>query len=120
MTIGQRIRKLRIANDMTQEQLADLCGVTRTSVTHWELGTTVPRSGALDAMARAFRVPPSAIAYGEEQEGDERMSADEAELLDLYRASTPQWKNNILMTARAAAGQSREEAENSASVKKVG
>ena len=38
--IGQRIRKLRKKNDLTQEKLADLLGVTYQSVSKWECGVS--------------------------------------------------------------------------------
>lgn len=61
----ERIRRLRIQNNMTQEELARLCGVSRTAVTQWESGTNSPRSGAVEKMAVAFRVAPSFITYGD-------------------------------------------------------
>lgn len=39
-TMGQRIRALREAQGMSQEQLGKLCGVTRGSISQWEIGLT--------------------------------------------------------------------------------
>ncbi len=36
MTIGEKIAKLRKENNYTQEQLADLLGVSRQSISKWE------------------------------------------------------------------------------------
>lgn len=39
-TMGQRIRALREAHGMSQERLGKLCGVTRGSISQWEIGLT--------------------------------------------------------------------------------
>lgn len=36
MSIGSTIKRLRRENDMTQEQLADLLGLTSAAVSGWE------------------------------------------------------------------------------------
>ena len=43
--------------------------------------------------------------------GSQTLTAEEAEIVDCYRASAPQWQQNIAMTARAAAGESKKKAE---------
>ena len=45
---------------------------------------------------------------------DRSSSPEEAELMRNYRACSPQWRHTISMTARAAAGESREETERAA------
>lgn len=37
MSIGNRIQELRIFNGLTQEQLAEKLGVSRQSVSKWEM-----------------------------------------------------------------------------------
>jgi transcriptional regulator with XRE-family HTH domain len=39
-TMGDRIRQLRAARNLTQEQLAKLAGVTKSAVSQWENGST--------------------------------------------------------------------------------
>lgn len=39
-SMGQRIKELRIAGNLTQQKLADACNVTKSSVSQWEAGTT--------------------------------------------------------------------------------
>jgi transcriptional regulator with XRE-family HTH domain len=39
-TMGDRIRRLREAQGLTQPALAELCGVTKGAVSQWELGGT--------------------------------------------------------------------------------
>ena len=38
MSIGERIKELRRQKDMTQEQLAELLGITSAAVSGWECG----------------------------------------------------------------------------------
>ena len=39
---GERVAKLRARLDLTQSEFADLIGVNRISVSHWELGKNTP------------------------------------------------------------------------------
>ena len=48
---------------------------------------------------------------GRDGNGSQTLTAEEAEIVDCYRASAPQWQQNIAMTARAAAGESKKKAE---------
>ena len=56
LNIGENIRRLRRAADMTQEQLADKLGVAYQSVSRWENGTTYPDIEFLPALASIFGV----------------------------------------------------------------
>ena len=42
MSIGSRIQELRIFNGLTQEQLAEKLGVSRQSVSKWEMEQSLP------------------------------------------------------------------------------
>ncbi len=54
--IGQRIRKLRKKNDLTQEKLADLLGVTYQSVSKWECGVTTPDLSLIGPLTKLLHV----------------------------------------------------------------
>jgi transcriptional regulator with XRE-family HTH domain len=54
MTTGQKITKLRKANDITQEELADKLGVSRQSVSKWESDLAYPETDKLIALATIF------------------------------------------------------------------
>ena len=56
MAIANNIKRLRLKRDWTQEHLADLVGVTRSTVTQWETGWSQPRMGAVEKLAAAFGV----------------------------------------------------------------
>ncbi len=50
MTIGARIRQLRERNTLSQEKFGDLCGVSKASVSQWELGVATPPTDRLVAL----------------------------------------------------------------------
>lgn len=56
MPLSNRIRTLRQSAGLTQGQLAEWVGVTPSTVTLWELGTTRPRMSRLGAIAKALGV----------------------------------------------------------------
>ena len=61
MDISSNIRSLRKAARLTQEELADKVGVTRTTVTQWETGYTKPRIGTVKKLAEIFNCQPNDI-----------------------------------------------------------
>ncbi|MBQ2277893.1 MAG: helix-turn-helix transcriptional regulator, partial [Clostridia bacterium] len=54
MTIGESIRKMRRARDITQEDLAELLHITPQAVSRWETGAAAPDIGSLMGLARIF------------------------------------------------------------------
>jgi transcriptional regulator with XRE-family HTH domain len=54
--ISNRIRQLRLARGLTLEQVATELGVTKASVSKWELGSTYPEHSRLDQLARVLGV----------------------------------------------------------------
>ena len=54
MTIGETIRKMRRAHDITQEDLAELLHITPQAVSRWETDATTPDLGSLIGLARIF------------------------------------------------------------------
>lgn len=61
MTMGEKIIKLRKVTDMSQEDLADLLGIARQTVSKWELEETPPRIENLLVISEYFDVPISDI-----------------------------------------------------------
>lgn len=53
---NDNIIRLRKLHDMTQEDLADMVGVTRQSIAQWESGKTCPNLTQSKALADAFGV----------------------------------------------------------------
>jgi transcriptional regulator with XRE-family HTH domain len=40
--VGDNIKQLRIQNNLSQQQIADLLKVNRSSISHWETGLNEP------------------------------------------------------------------------------
>lgn len=58
---GRRLRDLREARDLTQEQLAQAAGLDRQTIYRTELATHSPRADAVARLARALGVQPSEL-----------------------------------------------------------
>lgn len=56
MTIGQKIVQLRTAMDISQEQLAETLGVSRQSVSKWEMDQALPQIDKVLQLAELFSV----------------------------------------------------------------
>ena len=54
MTLGEKISKLRKENNYTQEQLAEILGVTRQSISKWESDIAYPETDKLIKIGRLF------------------------------------------------------------------
>lgn len=76
MTIGERIKELRISLGMTQDELAKLTGYkSRSSIQKIESGERDITQSAIVAFAKALQVTPS-IIMGWEDNTDRKSSAD--------------------------------------------
>lgn len=58
---GNRVRQLRLAAEMTQEDLAHHCGLFRTYMSRIETGRANPTLTMIHALADSLRVPVSAL-----------------------------------------------------------
>ena len=54
MQFGEKLSKLRKANNYTQEQLADILGVSRQAISKWESDITFPETDKLIRMGKLF------------------------------------------------------------------
>lgn len=56
MDISEKILKLRKANNLSQENLAEQLNVSRQSISKWETGQSVPETEKLIALSEIFNV----------------------------------------------------------------
>ena len=62
--LGSRVRQLRVASGMTQEQLAEACGLDRKTVNRFETGALSPAVDRLFVIADALGVTASQLLDG--------------------------------------------------------
>lgn len=65
MGIGIRIQQLRINNGLTQEQLAEQLGVSRQSISKWEMEQSLPEIDKIVQMSRLFSIGTNEILLEE-------------------------------------------------------
>lgn len=87
MTLGSRIKALRISKKMTQKDLSDKVGVSVVSIRHWEMGTKHPSVFAAISLSKALEVSLNSLLNVEEQGLKEltTLTTDEIRLLSDYR-----------------------------------
>lgn len=56
MNFGKRLKTLRIKKKLTQQQLADLLGITKSVISAYENGLRYPAYDVLIKIARIFKV----------------------------------------------------------------
>lgn len=64
-TLGTRLKELRKNKKITQQQIADAIGVSKTSVIYWEKDDNLPKHESLMALAKVLSVSPSYLLNGE-------------------------------------------------------
>ena len=97
-TIGARIRAIRNARKMTQEQLAEAVGVGVTHISHIETGKTKLSVQCLLDIANALHVSVDELVCGYNTASSVILDQEIKELLD---DCTPQEKQIILETMKS-------------------
>ena len=62
--VAKNIKRLRMLCNMTQDQLAERIGVTRQTVSNWEIERTQPDIDTLNSLAEVFDTDINEIIYG--------------------------------------------------------
>lgn len=82
MSIGNRIQQLRIYNGLTQEQLAEKLGVSRQSISKWEMEQSLPEIDKVVLMSKLFSVGTNEILLDDED--IKKLSPQEIHLGSIY------------------------------------
>lgn len=61
MTIGERIREIRVRKGMTQKQVAEGCGMADSAIRKYESGSISPKYDTMERIATALDVPVTAL-----------------------------------------------------------
>lgn len=62
-TIGENIKKFRLASKLTQEDLAAKIGKTKNVISNWERGDNKPDADTIEGICHIFNITPNQI-YG--------------------------------------------------------
>ena len=65
MELGRRIAEIRKEHDLTQEGLAEICSVTRQTISNWENGKSYPDLETLVLISDTFGVSLDALLKGD-------------------------------------------------------
>lgn len=111
-----KLKQYREDKKMTQQELAKAIGKSFRTVQAWEREESFPNAEMVWKMCEVFGTDPNDfLGWWEDHPREDGVSPDltteEAEVLGCYREAAPQWRTNIAMTARAAAGESKKAAE---------
>ena len=93
ITIGANIKRLRLAKNITQEQLAVAMNVTCAAVSKWERGETYPDITLLQPLAYFFEITLDEL-MGYDQK---KVQADIDEVIALYRKHLGDWEGRSII-----------------------
>lgn len=102
-SVGENIKELRERLNLSQNQLGERIGKSRTAIWQYEHGYTYPRMGTVEKLATALGVSKTDI-IGNGTRTDYYMlnveSIVEQEMLDIMRNITPEGLNQLMIYAR--------------------
>ncbi|MEG0324338.1 MAG: helix-turn-helix transcriptional regulator [Raoultibacter sp.] len=110
-----KLRQYRERFEMTQQELAKAIGKSFRTVQAWEREESYPNAEMVWKLCEVFDTDPNdLLGWYEEHPRAEAPDLTDAEneIVSCYRTAAPQWRTNIAMTARAAAGESLKAAKN--------
>lgn len=103
MSIGSQIKKARLANSLTQKELADLIGVTKNAVTNYERDTSSPKEPILFELMKVLHIDANYI-FQDYMNGSvsitRTVTTEEADLLDAYEDADPAYRGIALKILR--------------------
>lgn len=120
MHIGRRMKKYRDSCGLTQQQVADILNINRTTYTKYETGVSEPSHELLRRMVKIFGTDFNAI-LGEEDKFDRdvydgkmlmyNLSKEEQELIIAYRSLNSKSQAELKNSAIRLIGQSTNNAD---------
>ena len=91
MTVGERIKGLRLKRGLTQKQVADSCGIADSAIRKYESGKVTPKYEMLQRIATALGVHPGELMglkdYGDNIWGPDGLTIDDLD--DIRQRTLP-------------------------------
>ena len=97
--IGNFIAKKRRAKNLTQEQLAQLLGVSNKTVSKWENGKSMPDYSIIELLCKELDITLRELLDGKESDGTQTHDEDKYQLLQ-YQLEQTEKKLNQMETRR--------------------
>lgn len=98
-SVGSRIKALRRAANMTQDELAERLNVSRSAIAQWETDRTGQVRENMERIAKILNTSLGYLVSGETGS----LTGDELALMRLYRACAAEDRRMLLLTARRLA-----------------
>ena len=109
-----KIRRYREERGLTQQQLAKSIGKSFRTIQSWEREESYPNAEAIWSLCEFFDTDPNdLLGWWDDHPRDDAppLTQEEARLVDDYRASTPERKRVLALTASDCAAMSKDAAE---------
>lgn len=97
MTLGEKLSKLRKSHNYTQEQLADILGVSRQSISKWESDIAYPETDKLVKMGKLFECSMDYLLNEEVTEKQSTQAADKESIWDIFRKQVHERKSDKMV-----------------------
>ncbi len=92
-----KVDKLRNERGLTQNKLSDMAGISHGTLNSWKSRGTMPKLDIIEGLCDALKVSPIFLLFGNDFEN---LSADELELLDLWKDVSADRRQDILFLLR--------------------
>jgi len=86
MSIGQRLKEARLAQNMTQETLASAVGVTKGAIGNYETDFSSPKETILIKLMDVLQIDANYL-YQDYIQYEMKLTSDEKRLVDLFRGA---------------------------------
>lgn len=97
MSIGQRLKDARIAQNITQEELAAAVGVTKGAIGNYETEVSSPKESILIKLMEVLHVDANYI-YQDYMTNDYQLTDKELNLLTLFRGADERAQDDAIRT----------------------
>ncbi|WP_274650557.1 helix-turn-helix domain-containing protein [Paenibacillus humicola] len=86
MTMGDRLRELRLKMNLSQEEVARQIGITRSAYSHYEINNRQPVYETLKKLAALFGVSLDYIIGGDQTRTETHVSPEAIEMIRLLNS----------------------------------
>ncbi|WP_353057709.1 helix-turn-helix domain-containing protein [Paenibacillus pasadenensis] len=89
MTMGDRLRELRLSKNMSQEEVSRKIGITRSAYSHYEINNRQPVYETLMKLAAFFEVSLDYMIGGDQNQSDNLLSTETLDLIQKLNRMEP-------------------------------